>query len=139
MSEIKSPFLSEKKDVESKEAESISAKTLLDNESIKSEKTVELTDSQESESNANNDNDSKSDASLEIQEEGKTLRQIIIIMIILLALALMGLFAYNALNKKGEIPNNINMGQGDSLEITDFDMKGEEFQAKSIIIEEQLK
>lgn len=74
--------------------------------------------------------------SLEIKEEGKVLRNVIISMIVLLVLALLGLLMYNLFNKSGEPANTTILKEETNVEITNFEMKGEEFKAGSIIIEQ---
>jgi hypothetical protein len=75
-------------------------------------------------------------ASLEIKEDGKVLRNFIITMIILLVLSLLGLVMYNLLNKSGEVSESKVLKEETSVEINNFEMKGEKFKAGSIIIEQ---
>ncbi len=140
MSEIKSPFLNNENNsnnngFERNQDSDPLGRSVINADTVEPVKNAVQREAAFAKSSSGFGSENEGDTSLEIQEEGKTLRRVIVIMIILLVIALMGLFAYNALNKKEELPKN-DIKQGNSLEITDFDMKGGEFQAKSIIIEE---
>jgi type IV secretory pathway component VirB8 len=136
MSEIKSPFLDDNK--ETTDENKIDSK----NSDFNKHRIVDGTVNNESLVQTNigdikNISEDDSEESLEIQEEGRLLKRLIIIMIILLVAALIWLFLYNALHKKEDFPVNDNVETlNNNLNINDFDMRGEKFQAKSIIIEE---
>jgi len=118
MSEIKSPFLNDEKKKDNTESYGYGNKyrTVDDNEGAHSFV--------------------REDAGvLEIKEDGRLLKNIIIAMLILLVLALLALMAYNLFGKPFESPEVDGRNREINLEITDFDMKGNDFQARSVIVE----
>jgi len=137
MADVKSPFLNDDKQIDhNKEGEIKDAHEQHFGLETKVEENIshELNNENAKEISRVDLNNEKSE-SLEIQEESKFLRNIIVILIVLLVVALMGLILYNLLNKTEGPINTDNTQIKTSVEVNDFDMKSEKFQARSVIIE----
>lgn len=146
MSEVKSPFLDDEKKVNS-ECGNQPVVSGVDAGSGNNEGSFSVTTGAGGETRQKSVIDSKRSiptieandkelGSLEIKEDGKVLRNIIIIMTILLVLSLLGLIAYNLLNKNGGSSDPKVLEEETSVKITNFEMKGKEFKVGSIIIEQ---
>jgi len=90
----------------------------------------------------NNKNDREEEGIIEIKKESNFLKNIIIILIVLLILSILGLALWNFFNNNKVKPasdNNLNSNQQikqNFTEVPNFEMKGNNFKASSVVVEE---